>query len=211
MQVGNTIKKGPSDSSLIGAYKNFVKNGYKKSNADIQQWRINKLKPQFRQSLKNRIAMTNKLLQLKKEDMDGYTKKQQRRLIINESITLISEYNKIIANNYQAIAFIWRGRQDLKEAGNPANGRKVDDRSIYHGNHWSRNNKMYFYLDSWAIRQEFINTRARGFKWARFPDGYPGEPINCRCWAYNIFDIYKIPTRFLTPKGKLYLKQNNRR
>ena len=43
-------------------------------------------------------------------------------------------------------------------------------KSKYHGNHWDREGKVY----------EWNNPP---------PDGNPGMPINCRCYAEPIFDI----------------------
>lgn len=206
-----TIKKGASDDFLSRTYRDFIRQDYRIANSGIKKWRVDALRKDFKIKLKQKISQTNSIIKQKKQDNPNYSAAQQKRFIINASLNLMADFNKILANQYQAIAFIWRGREDLKEAGNPENGIKVDPLSKWHGDHWARNNKLYFYKGSWAIKHGLINIKSRKFKWAIFPDGLPGEPINCRCWAYNIYELYKIPRDILSDKGKAYLGLNNKK
>lgn len=118
-----------------------------------------------------------------------------------------------IAENLGAIGFIWQTREDLRVVGNPAGFYKPSDitkkQESIHGNHFKRNGKLYFYHNTWAIKQRLINTKAQGFEWADFADGMPSIPINCRCYAENIYTLDKIPKKFRTEAGEKYIKEND--
>lgn len=219
---------------LTKAYRQYTKNGFKVRNKGIRGWRLTDLKPKLQKELKKRIynsissinlntfsiinEMNRRFLGFISNEKRSNAKdelkpmfninkkdKATKRTITDQTLKMIGSFDRTIADHYKAIAFIWNGREDRKEAGNPTGlYPNVDPNSTVHGDHWARNNKLYFYKDTWAIKEGLINTKSKNFKLADFKDGMPSEPINCRCWAYNLYDLQDIYERhkdLLTKKG----------
>ena len=224
-------------SKLTKAYRSFIKNGYKEKNHNIRGWRLNNIKPKLQKELKKRINLSVGLISSNSKalesEMDrrflgfisGENKnarevlapvenlnrknKQVQMTITDQTRKMVGSFNRIIAEDFKAIAFIWNGREDSREAGNPTGlYPDADDNSTVHGDHWSRNNKLYFFKDTWVIKNGFINKKSKDFRWAEFKDGLPSEPINCRCWQYNLYDLEDIYEKYkslVSEKGLEYL------
>lgn len=127
--------------------------------------------------------------------------KRVNMIIKDQTRKSLNTYDEVVAKEYEAIGFIWNTRRDKKVVGNPT-GLYPGNGNEKHRNHYERQGKFYFYKDTWAIKKGLINTKAKNFKWAEFEDGMPGIPINCRCFAYNIYDIEDVPKEFLKKNKK---------
>lgn len=224
---------------LTKAYRSYIKDGYKIHNSGIKGWRLDALKPKLKKELKERINTSLSYVSLNSTEiateMDrrflGFLSqpeiknaknelspvsninrkdKQTQNTIIDQTRKMIGSFDRTVANHYKAIAFIWNGREDKREVGNPTGlYPNADPNSTVHGDHWSRNNKLYFYEGSWVLKEGYINKNSKNFKLAKFKDGMPSEPINCRCWAYNLYDledIYEKDKTLVNEKGVKYLK-----
>lgn len=129
------------------------------------------------------------------------TDKHYNMILSDQTRKMISSFDNIVAEHYKAIGFFWKTRQDNRVVGNPAGKYPKSTVNKMHGDHYERANKFYFYKNNWAINKKLINTKHKDFAYAEFDDGLPGQPINCRCYAYNIYDISDIPQKFLNTKN----------
>lgn len=120
------------------------------------------------------------------------TDKHYNMILQDQTRKMIGGFDYVVAQHYKAIGFYWRTRQDNKVVGNPV-GKYPDAGNKMHQDHYSRNGKFYFYKDNWAVKQHLINTKHKDFAYADFVDGLPGQPINCRCYAHNIYDLDDVP------------------
>lgn len=104
------------------------------------------------------------------QDLTGVTKKRAKLIARDQSMKCVSTFNEMRFRNLGSDRYIWRNSRDERVAGNP-NGRypEVDPKSKYHGNHWEREGKIFY----WNHPP---------------PDGHPGMAINCRCYAEPIFE-----------------------
>lgn len=176
------------------------------------------------QLLKNELAR-RLILHLTPEGLDNITRlkselkpltllkkesKKTKMLITDQSRKMVADFNEVVAQKFQAFGFVWRNMEDKRVVGNPSGFYpKADKDSRIHGDHWSRMNKFYFYKDSWPLKKGFINRKSKDFYLAQFKDGMPGKPINCRCFAYNYYDLndlYKDFPSLLSDKGREHLK-----
>ena len=143
------------------------------------------------------------MTQLAKED------KRVKRMVTDQSRKMVADFNEIVADKYQAIGFVWKNMDDKRVVGNPAGlYPDADDNSKAHGDHWSRQGKFYFYENSWAVKEGLINKNSKDFRWAKFNDGLPGKPINCRCFAHNYYDLEDIKDKWpslISSKGENYI------
>lgn len=146
-----------------------------------------------------------KRLKLTKEEKEK--RKKIQRIMIDQSMKLQSNLDNIIARSHQAVGFIWKTRRDDKVAGNPAGKYpNVDKNSTVHGDHYSRQDKIYFFRDNnWALENGLLDKA--NIEYAEFPDGLPGQPLNCRCYASYIYDLYDLPASMLSVKGIRYVRQ----
>lgn len=105
------------------------------------------------------------------EDLTGVSRTKAQLIARDQSQKAVSTFTRLRFQNLGSVKYIWRNSRDKRVAGNPSGlYPKVDPKSKYHGNHWKREGKV--------------------FEWKNPPpDGNPGEPINCRCYAEPIFDI----------------------
>lgn len=105
------------------------------------------------------------------QELTHTTRKRAKLIARDQSAKAVSTFTQMRYQNLGCTKYIWRNAQDRRVAGNP-NGLypDPDPKSKYHGNHWDREGKVY----------EWTNPP---------PDGNPGMPINCRCYAEPIFDI----------------------
>lgn len=126
--------------------------------------------------------------------------KHYRMILSDQTRKMIGNFDHIVAEHYQAIGFFWKTRQDNRVVGNPSGKYPKSTANKMHGDHYERANKFYFYKDTWALKQQLIDTKHKDFAYAEFEDGLPGQPINCRCYAYNIYDLDDVPKKFI--KGR---------
>ena len=105
------------------------------------------------------------------QDLTHTTRNRAKLIARDQSAKAVSTFTQMRYENLGCRKYIWRNARDRRVAGNP-NGLypDPDPKSKYHGNHWDREGKVY--------------------EWNNHPpDGNPGMPINCRCYAEPIFDI----------------------
>lgn len=150
---------------------------------------------------KESIQKTMKVAEtLKKKD------KHMKMILRDQSRKMIGNFDNIVALEYGAIGFFWKTRRDNRVVGNPA-GKYPGVGTSKHQDHYDRENKFYFYHNTWVIKNRYVATKAKNFYWADFEDGLPGQPINCRCFAYNIYSLDDIPRELLSKKGLAYLEK----
>lgn len=133
---------------------------------------------------------------IRKED------KHFKMTLADQTRKMIGNFDSIVAEKFGAIAFIWNSQVDSSVVGNPKGFYpKVSDPKM-HGDHYHRNGKLFYYSNNQTAK----DFKRRGYfsdevKPAKFEDGMPGQPINCRCFAENIYRLKDIPDEFLTEKG----------
>ena len=219
---------------LREVYSLYSLKGFMKNNKGIKGYKIFKLKKRFRKKLRERIL--NSLLLIKTQNNETMQKLNnrflnwiqkrdkpiQKELDLNNTINtkdkhvkmilkdqtrkMIGNFDNIVAEEYKALGFYWKTRRDNRVVGNPAGKYPLGNEK--HNDHFHRQDKFYFYHNTWALEKKLINTKNKDFKYADFQDGMPGQSINCRCYAYNIYELNDVPTEFLNEKGKKYLKNN---
>lgn len=226
-----------SAKTLRSAYSRYIHKGFAENNKGLKGWRLNLLKDDLRKELKDRINASLMFIKTQDEQRMGVLKtrflswlaetesdkpsnikevlqvsheikkndKHYKMILADQTRKMIGNFDTIVANKYQALGFFWKTRRDNRVTGNPTG--KNPKGNEMHGDHYSRQEKFYFYHNNWAIKQRLINTKHKLFKWADFEDGLPGQPINCRCYAYNIYELEDIPAELLSEKGKAYLQE----
>lgn len=98
-----------------------------------------------------------------------------------------AKLNGLLARTRQEDAgidiFQWRTAGDQRVVGKP--GGLYPNATPQHGNHYARNGLYY----AWDGRERQVNgVKVHG----RPDDGFPGAPINCRCFAAPVIDPSKI-------------------
>lgn len=225
-------------TTITKAYRHYIKTGYMERNKGIKGWRLDAIKPQLQKELRSRLNVSLGLISSNAEEVrnemrrrflgflsgddrsnareklapvESINRKDKRvqMTITDQTRKMIGSFDRTVASHFKAIAFVWNGREDKKEAGNPSGlYPDADDKSTVHGDHWSRNNKLYFFEDAWVLKEGLINKKSKNFRLAKFNDGLPSEPINCRCWQYNLYNLEDIQDRhpdLISEKGKKYL------
>lgn len=134
-------------------------------------------------------------------------KKHLRFVLGDQTRKMLGNFDRAVAEKHQAIAFIWKTRRDDRVVGNPSGKYPKVTNPKMHGNHYKRLGKLYFLHGSWAIKEGKIKTKTKGFEWADFEDGWPGQPIGCRCFAYYLYRLKDIPPKFLnlSPEEKNFV------
>lgn len=127
--------------------------------------------------------------------------KHYNMILKDQTRKMIGNFDHIVAEHYQAIGFFWKTRKDNRVVGNPSGKYPKSTANKMHGDHYDRADKFYFYKDTWALKKHLIDTKHKDFAYAEFEDGLPGQPINCRCYAYNIYDIEDVPEKFIKNKA----------
>ena len=130
--------------------------------------------------------------------------KHYNMILKDQTRKMIGNFDNIIAEQYNALGFFWKTRRDNRVVGKPSG--KNPKGNKMHGDHYDREGKFYFYKANWATKRGLINKSHKDFHWAVFEDGLPGQPINCRCYAYNIYELEDVPRELLSEKGKEYLE-----
>lgn len=156
----------------------------------------------------NKLSSTSLRESVKASNLIAKQDKHFSFILNDQMHKMRGNLDAIIAKELNAIAFVWRTRQDRRVVGNPSGFYPHPSNPKMHGNHFERKDKLYFYHNTWAIKQGLIDTKAKGFMWADFEDGMPSVPIGCRCYANNIYALNMLPDKFLTDKGKEYIKDN---
>lgn len=159
----------------------------------------------------NKLYGTSLRNSVKASDILIKQNKHFRMIIRDQQHKMRGNLDYAIAQELQAISFIWNTRKDKRVVGNPGGLYPKVNNPRIHDNHYERAGKMYFYHNSWAIKGGYINTKAKGFEWADFEDGMPSVPINCRCVASNQFSLISIERfnrDFLTQKGRDWIQSN---
>lgn len=137
--------------------------------------------------------------------------KHVKFVIKDQTKKMISSFDKICAQHFDAIGFEWQTMEDSRVAGDPMGlYPKADDSSKMHGDHYSRNGNFYFYNlpNKWS-KAGLLNLgkiRKEKAYAAAIPDGLPGEPIACRCVQHIIYSLEDVPEDYLSDKAKEYLK-----
>lgn len=220
---------------LRKAMTSYTTSGFEQNNKGLKGWRLHRLRDKLRKALRERITTSLLLIKTQNESQMkklssrflGWltTPKENRksaretmqasklvkkndkhfRMILGDQTRkLLNNFDNIVAEEYKALGFFWKTRRDDRVVGKP--GGKNPKPSELHGDHYSRQDKFYFFHKNWAIEKGLINTKHKDFAWADFDDGMPGQPINCRCYAYNIYELEDVPESLLTEKGKKYLE-----
>lgn len=134
---------------------------------------------------------------------------RQQDNILNDQLTKFSAtLDEIEAEYTGAFAFKWQTHFDSRVVGNPTGLYPKPTNPKMHGDHYHRNNKIYFmksqYPNSWIYKQGLVNPKK--VEWDEFEDGKPGMPINCRCFATYYYSLESLPSdvldKVLTKKGK---------
>lgn len=213
----------------------YSSTGFQQNNKGLKGWRLCKLKTHFRKALRERITASLLLIKSQNastmqtlhsrflgwltapKDTRGALKntmkvsqlahkrdKHFKMILADQTRKMISNFDNIVAEEYKALGFFWKTRRDDRVVGKP--GGRNPKPSKAHGDHYARQDKFYFFHNNWAVEKRLIDTKHKDFAWADFDDGMPGQPINCRCYAYNVYELEDVPEEFLTDKGRKYLE-----
>lgn len=94
----------------------------------------------------------------------------------DQTAKLASSINQLRQQNIGVTKYKWKNSQDERVVGNPSGLYPKGNR--VHGNHWKRENKIYYY------------DRPPG-------DGPPGKAPNCRCVAEPQLDLDELEAQFV--------------
>lgn len=141
---------------------------------------------------------------LELSEMQNKQSRHYKFILKDQTQKLFSNIDSIIAKDCNAIGFFWRTRRDKRVVGNPAGLYPKPTNEDMHDNHYKREGQFYFYPKSWVLKNNLVDKSKISL--AEFDDGLPGEPIGCRCYAENIYDIEDVPNDFLNEKGVEYIK-----
>lgn len=108
---------------------------------------------------------------------------------------MIAHFDKEISEFYGgALAFQWHTMQDNRVVGDPAGIYPKATNPRAHGDHFKRNGKWFF---NPSRRNELLKNGAKisafAGSYTDIPDGMPGVPIGCRCYAFYVYDIRDLP------------------
>lgn len=124
------------------------------------------------------------------QDLAHVTKERAKLIARDQTMKAVSTFNRLRLENIGFKCYIWRNSRDKRVAGHPngiydsdpnaklsyktISGKKFyigeagKDKNKYHGNHWDREGKYFFFQTP-------------------PPDGHPGMGINCRCYSEPVF------------------------
>lgn len=216
---------------LRKSYKWYSLTGFKRNNKGLRGWRLYKLKDQLRKAMRERITNSLLLIKTQNSsrmqtlhsrflnwllspqetreslrsamqvgELVSKKDKHFKMILADQTRKMISNFDNIVAEEYKAIGFYWKTRRDDRVVGKP--GGKNPKGNKKHEDHYHRQDKFYFFHNNWAVEKRLVDTKHKDFAWADFEDGMPGQPINCRCYAYNVYELEDIPPQLLTEKGK---------
>lgn len=101
------------------------------------------------------------------------TYKRARLIARDQTSKMTGNLNRVRQQAIGVEEYVWHTVHDERVAGNPKAGKAPSPQSRTHGNHYDRDGKTFRWDDP-------------------PPDGHPGQPINCRCWASPVIDPQKI-------------------
>jgi len=113
-------------------------------------------------------------------DLTKATKTKAKLIARDQTAKAFSDFNHLRMQNCGVQGYCWRNSRDRRVAGNP-NGLypDVDKNSKYHGNHWDREGQYFLFQ---KMAKPPIAPDGKPFRQPP-PDGPPGKPILCRCFA----------------------------
>lgn len=219
-------------SKMRKSYLSYVKDDYSKNNKGIKPYKLNQLKPTLRKELENRIQFSLNLIKTQsqesmltlsdrfmnwcagnhKESIKSALKisettdkelKHYNSILQDQTRKMLNNFDNIIAENYDAIGFIWRTRRDNRVVGNPA-GKYPGRGNKIHQDHYHREGKFFVYDKQLTKFKPYLNMRNVKLA-SSLQDGLPGQPIFCRCYAENIYHLQDLQESFLSKKGKEYV------
>lgn len=113
-------------------------------------------------------------------------------ILRDQTNKMMSNLDNIVAEEYKAVCFQWKTRNDNRVVGKPGGlYPEADKTSKTHGNHWERKDKFYYYVKSNQLHKLNLSKFAGSDK--SLKDGMPGTPIGCRCWAKNYYNVDDLP------------------
>lgn len=208
---------------LSGFRKSYLdyKESIPKRNVGIKSYKLADLSPKFQREYKMRMEASlnliksqndENMLKMRRRLLDWVTmsdvrdktdlkdaielpnNKRTRFILRDQENKLCSAMDDIVADSYNAIAFRWMTRNDDRVAGKPG-GRypKANDDSNMHGDHWSRRGKFYYYSRIDEVTKARLKLDEFAGSDKDLKDGMPGEPVGCRCWAENYYDLDDLP------------------
>lgn len=215
-------------SSFRGNYLDYKKS-LQVRNAGIKGYKLEDLNPLFINAYKTRLQSSldliktqnqENMLKLKRRFLDWTTQaefrnkndlkeaiklpkdKRIRFILRDQSNKMSASLDNIVAEKYGAICFEWKTRNDNRVSGKPSGlYPKVNDNSPYHGDHWSRRGKFYYYSNIPQEVKNKLNLKAFAGSDKSLKDGLPGVPIGCRCWCKNYYDIDDLPDELVKHDG----------
>lgn len=191
----------------------------------IASYKIDDLNPAFREEYKKALSYSLSLIKTRseeemlklqnrfynwitlpsvrdKEELYKLTKlpsdKKTKLLLRDQNNKLSANLDIIVAKHYGAICFEWKIRRDNRVAGDPKGlYPKVNAQSKYHGNHYERAGKFWYFSNMPKEIKNQLNLKAFEGSEKDIPDGLPGIPINCRCWMKTYYRLEDLPEKLL--------------
>ena len=167
-QVGIDVLKNLSERGLKEAFETQVQNNVALIRS-IPSTYFEKIQEMVVSSALGQKKIEGGLVQAI-QDLTHVTRNRAKLISRDQSAKAVSTFSQMRYQNLGCEKYIWRNSKDRRVAGNPSGlYPDPDPRSKFHGNHWKREGKT--------------------FEWSNPPpDGHPGMPINCRCYAEPIFE-----------------------
>lgn len=215
-------------SSFRGNYLDYKKS-LQVRNVGIKGYKLEDLNPVFANLYKTRLQSSldliktqnqENLLKLKRRFLDWTTQaefrdkddlkeaiklpnnKRIKFILRDQSNKMSASLDNIVAEKYGAICFEWKTRNDNRVSGKPGGlYPKVNDNSPYHGDHWSRRGKFYYYSNIPQEVKNKLNLKNFAGSDKSLKDGLPGTGTACRCWSKNYYDIDDLPEELVKQNG----------
>lgn len=151
--------------------------------------------------LKNRFIdwVTLKQVGGSKERLSAMVKlpndRHTRFLLKDQLNKMVAHFDKEVSEFYGgALAFQWHTMHDKRVVGDPAGLYPKAQNPRVHGDHFERAGKWYY---NPSKRNELLKNGAKlgafAGSYTDIPDGMPGIPIGCRCYAYYVYDVRDLP------------------
>lgn len=118
----------------------------------------------------------------------------ERRVLVDQSHKLRSNFDDLLALEGGAIAQMWHSH--FRQAG-----------YHYRPEHKERDQRIYLIRGSWALERGLIKADPRLEAGGQYTDQItrPGEEIFCRCWTTSLYALRDLPSDMLTEKGRAEL------
>jgi uncharacterized protein with gpF-like domain len=105
------------------------------------------------------------------QHVGGVTRWRARFIARDQTAKMSSAISEFQCEQAGIDRYIWRTSRDIRVVGTP--GGLYPKGSKTHMDHYSREGKIFRWSDP-------------------PPDGHPGEPINCRCWAQGVLNLSRV-------------------